>query len=104
MHGIVRRTMVVAAGLAAVAAGVAAPATAGVAAPAAAGASAGKYYQSCYELNKRYPAGVASSAATARWWVRQGYSRPATSKRAVKVYWKNHSNLDRNGDGVACES
>ena len=29
---------------------------------------------------------------------------PAYSDRAQKVYWANHTNLDRDHDGTACET
>ena len=35
--------------------------------------------------------------------VRSGYGMPAYGSLAQKVYWKNHSRLDRDKDGTACE-
>lgn len=78
--------------------GAGAPAVAQAAAPMA------KTYRSCDQLHKRYPAGVAKNAKAANRAVQEGYSRPATSSAAKKVYWQNQSNLDRDRDGVACES
>lgn len=63
-----------------------------------------KTYRSCDLLHKKYPAGVAKNAKAANRAVREGYSRPATSSAAKKVYWQNQGNLDRDRDGVACES
>ncbi|MDN4175638.1 excalibur calcium-binding domain-containing protein [Nocardioides sp. SOB77] len=50
------------------------------------------------------PNGVAKSPAAAAKAVRDGYSRPNTSKLAVQVYWTNNANLDRDKDGTACEN
>lgn len=36
--------------------------------------------------------------------VRDGYSRPATSKAAKRTYWQTHRNLDRDDDDTARES
>lgn len=63
-----------------------------------------KYYSSCAKLSKKYPAGVAKNSKAANRAVRQGFSRPATSSAAKKTYSENASRLDRDGDGVACES
>jgi hypothetical protein len=63
-----------------------------------------KYYSSCAKLTKKYPNGVARNAASARRAVRQGFYRPSTTKAAKKTYRENSSRLDRDGDGVACES
>ncbi len=73
-------------------------------APASQAAQPTKYYSSCAKLSKKYPAGVAKNAKAARRAVRAGFSRPATSPAAKRTYFENSSRLDRDGDGVACES
>ncbi|WP_137292008.1 excalibur calcium-binding domain-containing protein [Nocardioides dongxiaopingii] len=80
----------------------AAPALATVA--IAAPADATTKYSSCDKLTRDFPNGVAKSAAAAQKQVRDGNSRPASSKRAQKVYQANKSNLDRDKDGTACEN
>jgi hypothetical protein len=65
--------------------------------------AAGTYYSSCAKLTKKYPHGVARSARAAAKQVRQGYGRPATTKKAKAVYKTNHKRLDRDDDGTACE-
>jgi hypothetical protein len=66
--------------------------------------ASGAYYSSCAKLHNRYAHGVAKSARAAAKQVRQGYGRPATGPRAKKVYWTNHTRLDRDKDGTACEA
>lgn len=66
--------------------------------------AAGKYYSSCDALHRDYAHGVAKSAAAASRAVRDGYGRPATTKKAKAVYSTNHSRLDRDDDGTACEA
>ena len=63
-----------------------------------------KYFSSCAMLSMKYPSGVAKNAEAAKRSVRQGYGRPSTSRAAKKTYWDNQSRLDRDRDGVACES
>ena len=70
----------------------------------AAGAAGGRYYSSCDALHRDYRYGVAKSDRAARRQVRDGYHRPATTRRAKRVYWTNHSRLDRDDDGTACEA
>ena len=70
----------------------------------AAPAEAATYYSSCAKLTKDFRNGVAKSKAAANRAVRDGHSRPATSKRAKNVYWKNYTRLDRDRDGTACEN
>lgn len=53
---------------------------------------------------KVWPHGVAKSRTAAARAVRDGYSRPAYGPRARAVYWENHSRLDRDNDGTACEN
>ena len=60
-------------------------------------------FASCAQLNRVFPHGVAKSPAAAATQVAQGYGRPATSRYAKNVYAVNHSRLDRDGDGTACE-
>lgn len=60
-------------------------------------------FGSCDDLNRVYPSGVAMNKKAAKRAVREGFSKPATSKRAEKVYRENQGGLDRDGDGVACE-
>jgi hypothetical protein len=72
-----------------------------VAAPADAAAP---YFSSCDNLTHAWPNGVAKSRIAASRAVRDGYSRPATSRRAVAVYWENYRRLDRDRDGTACEN
>jgi hypothetical protein len=82
-------------------------ATALVAAPLstiAAPAQAATKYSSCSNLTRDFPNGVAKSKAAAAKQVRQGNSRPASGKRAQRVYHANSSNLDRDKDGTACEN
>lgn len=62
------------------------------------------HYSSCTKLHKKFPHGVAKSTKAANREVADGYGRPATSKKAKKIYKANKSNLDRNHDGVACEA
>lgn len=61
------------------------------------------YFTSCAKLNRVFPHGVAKSPAAAVLQVRDGYGRPATTRRAKQVYAANHSRLDRDNDGTACE-
>lgn len=62
------------------------------------------YFSSCDKLTAKWPNGVAKGPVAAASAVRDGYSRPATSKLAVQVYWGNYTRLDRDRDGVACEN
>ena len=78
--------------------GVGAPVVAQAAVPTA------KVYRSCDQLHKSYPAGVARNAKAANRAVREGFSRPSTTNAAKAVYWQNKGSLDRDRDGVACES
>lgn len=64
----------------------------------------GHSYSSCDQLHRDYRHGVAKSRAAAARQVRQGYGRPSTTRRAKRVYRANHSNLDRDDDGTACEA
>lgn len=61
-------------------------------------------FKSCDALMKVWPHGVAKSKTAAARAVRDGYSRPAYGPRARAVYWENHSRLDRDDDGTACEN
>ncbi len=61
-------------------------------------------YSSCAKLHKDFKHGVSKSKKAARKQVNQGYGMPAYSERAQKVYWANHTNLDRDHDGTACEA
>jgi hypothetical protein len=67
-------------------------------------AVAAPYFRSCDALTKKWPNGVAKGPVAAAKAVRDGYSRPATTPRARAVYWENHSRLDRDHDGTACEN
>jgi uncharacterized membrane protein len=67
-------------------------------------ATAGKSYSSCDKLHKDFKHGVAKSSAAAQKQVNQGYGRPSTTQKAKNVYWTNHSRLDRDKDGTACEA
>ena len=67
-------------------------------------AAAPKKYSSCDQLHRDFAHGVSRSKAAALRQVRDGYGTPAYSKKAVAVYGKNKSNLDRDDDGTACES
>ena len=60
-------------------------------------------YSSCTQLTGKYHHGVARGRTAALKQVRQGYGMPAYGTLARKVYWKNHSRLDRDNDGTACE-
>lgn len=75
-------------------------AVAAVATPAEA---AGVNYRNCTALTRDFKHGVAKNAASAQRQVRQGYGRPATTRRAKKVYWANYRSMDRDRDGTACE-
>ena len=66
--------------------------------------AAGRYYSSCSALHNDFRHGVAKSYTAAMKQVRQGYGRPAYGDRAQSVYWTNHSRLDRDNDGTACEA
>jgi hypothetical protein len=57
-------------------------------------------FPSCEAFLKRYSAGVAKDAKTARQAVTLGMRRPAVNKG---VYEANKGRLDRDQDGVACE-
>ena len=61
-------------------------------------------FRSCDALTAKWPNGVAKGPVAAAKAVRDGYSRPATTKLAVQVYWQNHRSLDRDKDGTACEN
>lgn len=67
-------------------------------------AQRGTYYSSCDRLHRDFRYGVAKSARAARKQVRDGYHRPATTRRAKSVYRTNHARLDRDDDGTACEA
>lgn len=67
-------------------------------------ATLGKYYSSCDKLHKDFKHGVARSAKAANRAVRDGYGRPSTTRKAKGVYRTNHSRLDRDDDGTACEA
>lgn len=66
--------------------------------------AAGLHYSNCDALHRDYKHGVAKSKRAAAKQVRDGYGRPATTRRAKKVYRINHSSLDRDDDGTACEA
>ena len=66
--------------------------------------AAGRYYSSCSALHHDFKHGVSKSYAAAMKQVRQGYGRPAYGTRAKAVYSTNHSRLDRDDDGTACEA
>ena len=66
--------------------------------------AAPKTYSSCDKLHKDFEHGVAKSKKAAKKEVADGYEMPAYSDRAKKVYWANHTNLDRDDDGTACEA
>lgn len=67
-------------------------------------AAGGRYYSSCDDLHRDYAHGVAKSRAAANKQVRDGYGRPAYNSQARAVYRENHSRLDRDDDGTACEA
>lgn len=66
--------------------------------------AAGLKYKNCDALHRDYKHGVAKSRRAALKQVRDGYGRPASGKRARKVYWANNDSLDRDDDGTACEA
>jgi hypothetical protein len=66
--------------------------------------AAAPYFSSCDKLTRVWPNGVAKGVVAANKAVRDGYSRPAYGPRARAVYWENHSRLDRDHDGTACEN
>ncbi|MGY2703332.1 excalibur calcium-binding domain-containing protein [Nocardioides sp. HB32] len=66
--------------------------------------AAGKYYSSCDALHRDFKHGVSKSKKAAKKQVRDGYGLPAYGKRARAVYNTNHSRLDRDKDGIACEA
>lgn len=65
--------------------------------------AAAKTYSSCAKLTKDFPHGVSRSKKAANKQVAAGYGKPASGKKAKKVYKKNKANLDRDDDGTACE-
>lgn len=77
--------------------------TSSMLAPVAAQAAVPKF-SSCDALTSKWPNGVAKGSVAAAKAVRDGYSRPNTSKLAVQVYWNNYASLDRDKDGTACEN
>ena len=81
----------------------AAATTAALYAPVTADAAA-PYFRSCAALTAKWPNGVAKGPVAANKAVRDGYSRPATSPLAKRVYWANYTRLDRDRDGTACEN
>lgn len=66
--------------------------------------AASSYYSSCDKLHRDFKHGVAKSQAAAKKQVRAGYGMPAYGKHARAVYTTNHSRLDRDNDGTACEA
>ena len=72
----------------------AAATTAALYAPVTADAAA-PYFRSCAALTAKWPNGVAKGPVAANKAVRDGYSRPATSPLAKRVYWANYTRLDR---------
>lgn len=60
-------------------------------------------YGSCDDLLMDWPNGVAKNRAAANRAVREGFYRPASSAKARKVYRTHNRDLDRDGDGTACE-
>ncbi len=66
--------------------------------------AAAPVFRSCDALTAKWPNGVAKGPVAANKAVRDGYSRPATTKLAVQVYWTNYRSLDRDKDGTACEN
>jgi hypothetical protein len=78
--------------------------TAAMSVPVAADAAAAPYFRSCDALTAKWPNGVAKGPVAAAKAVRDGYSRPATTRLAQQVYWGNYTRLDRDRDGTACEN
>jgi len=66
--------------------------------------AAQSYYSSCDALHRDFTHGVAKSFKAAKKQVRAGYGMPAYGRHARNVYWTNHSRLDRDDDGTACEA
>lgn len=66
-------------------------------------AAAGRYFSSCDNLHKVWKHGVAKGPKAARKQVRAGNYKPAYGPKARAVYKTNHSRLDRDDDGTACE-
>ena len=60
--------------------------------------------RSCDALTAKWPNGVAKGLVATNKAVRDGNSRPATTKLAVQVYRTNYRSLDRDKDGTACEN
>ena len=71
---------------------------------ASAPASAAATYDSCVDMIRDWPTGVAKGPVAAREQVRDGNRRPASGKRAQKVYRANKTTLDLDHDGAACEN
>ena len=68
-------------------------------------ANAQTYYRNCTALHRDYRHGVARSYRAARREHRRtGYPMAAYGRHARKVYWANHTRLDRDHDGVDCEA
>jgi hypothetical protein len=58
-------------------------------------------YTSCANLLKKYPNGVAKNKAAANRAVKEGFTKPKVSSKIYKV---NSARLDRDKDGVMCET
>jgi hypothetical protein len=71
-----------------------------LAAPVAANAAKPRSYANCTALNSHYPHGVGKRHAHDH--VRGSTAPVTTFKRSNKLYRLN-SQMDRDGDGVACE-
>ena len=72
-------------------------------APTVASAGGAKKYSSCEKLQKKYKNGVAKNKKAAKRAVKAGHYKPASGKKARKVYKANYKSLDRDRDKVACE-
>jgi hypothetical protein len=57
-------------------------------------------YSSCTAIHRDWAHGVAKSRRAANREVADGYGRPHVSRRLYRA----NSDLDANGDGVACEA
>jgi hypothetical protein len=92
------RRIAIASAVAVMGGGVLVPATAS-AAPAEPMHQAG--FSTCKQLRAEYSAGIAKNKRAARKIVKRGYKNPLVCKR---VYVQVRAKLDRNRNGVACET
>jgi excalibur calcium-binding domain-containing protein len=69
---------------------------------AAGTASAVASFSNCTELNHVYHHGISNRHLTRHGWIRRGASGKGAYR--PRLYKRVHSNLDRDGDHIACEN